>query len=202
MTRIANQKDLAQAFAARGWRVTHDETSMPCGELRLGDRVLLAILTKRSPSFPFHLGGWVTTDAISTAYTLMLHPRKRVAESCPLELSPEMDIAKEVADESDIDAAIADWIAWGQRADCEAAMEALLDKEANRLGDMPARHLAALAATGSVEVLQGYADDFSRGDRQGFVPYISADHVTAALDFAQQRRANPEWLPRSPRMRV
>lgn len=202
MTLVANQNDLAKAFAARGWRVTRDETSMPCGELRLGNRVLLAILTKRSPRFPFHVGGWVTTDAISTAYTRMLQPRKRVAESCVLALSPQIDIAKEVAEDADVDAAIAEWIAWGQQVDCDAAMEVLLDKEANGLGDMPARHLAALAATGGVEVLQGYADAFAAGDRLGFVPYITADYVTAALAFAKQRRADPYWLPRSPKMRV
>lgn len=202
MTRVANQNDLAQAFAARGWRVTRDETSMPCGELRLGDRVLLAILSKRSPTFPFHLGGWVTTDAISTAYTLMGYRRKRIAESCPLVRSPQIDIAKEVADDADIDGAIAAWVAWGERADCDAAMDALLDKEANGLGDMPARHLAALAANGAVEVLQCYADAFASGDRLGFVPYITAEYVAAALDFATQRRANPDWLPRTPRMRV
>lgn len=202
MTAIATQTELAQAFAARGWRVVRDETSMPCGELRLGDRVLLAILTKRSPVFPFHLGGWVTTDAISAAYTLMAYPRKRIVESCVLALSPQIDIAKEVADDADIDAAIAEWIAWGQRVDCDAALEALLDKEANGLGDMPARHLAALAATGGVEVLQRYADAFAAGDRLGFVPYITADYVTTALEFAKKRRADPDWLPRSPKMRV
>lgn len=202
MTVIATQADLAKAFAARGWRVTRDETSMPCGELRLGDRVLLAILTKRSPVFAFHLGGWVTTDAISAAYTLMLYPRKRITESCVLARSPQIDIEKEVADDADIDVAIAKWIAWGQRVDCDAAMKVLLDKEANGLGDMPARHLAALAATGAVEVLQGYADAFASGNRLGFVPYITADHVATALAFAEHRRADPDWLPRSPKMRV
>ncbi len=202
MMLVASQKELAKAFAARGWRVARDETKMPCGELRIGNRVLFAILSKRSPNFPFHLGGWVTTDAISTAYTLMMHPKKRIAKSCPLALSPQIDIAKEVAEDADIDAAIAEWIDWGQRVDCDAAMDALLDKDANALGDMPARHLAALAATGGVEVLQGYADAFARRDRLGFVPYITADHIAVARDFAQQRRVNPDWLSASPKLRV
>lgn len=58
-----NQKDLVQAFAARGWRIAHGFH----GELRTGDRVLCAALSKRSPSFPFTMGGWITSDAISAA---------------------------------------------------------------------------------------------------------------------------------------
>jgi hypothetical protein len=199
---VANQTELAQAFADRGWRVTRDETSQPCGELRVGDRVLLAILTKRSPVFPFHVGGWVTTDALSVAYTVIFHPRKRVAESVPLVRSPEISIAREIASDADIDGACAAWLAFAQEADLEAGMAVLLDKEARPLGSGNAMHLSALAATGGAEVLGRYAEAFAQGDRLGFVNYISAEHIAAALAFAQRRMAEPDWLPRSPKLRV
>ncbi|MCL9998585.1 MAG: hypothetical protein NBV68_04330 [Erythrobacter sp.] len=199
---MANQTELAQAFADRGWRVTRDETSQPCGELRVGDRVLLAILTKRSPVFAFHLSGWITTDALSVAYTVIFHPRKRVAESVPLVLSHEISIAREIASDEDIDGACAAWISFAQEANLEAGMAVLLDKEARPRGSGHAMHLSALAATGGGEVLESYAAAFSQGDRLGFVNYITAENIAAALAFAQRRRAEPGWLPRSPRLRV
>ena len=199
---VANQTELAQAFADRGWRVTRDETSQPCGELRVGDRVLLAILSKRSPTFAFHLGGWITTDALSVAYTVIFHPRKRVAESVPLVSSPEISIAREIASDEDIDGACAAWITFAHEADLDAGMAVLLDKEARPLGSGNAMHLSALAATGGVEVLAGYAEALAQGDRLGFVNYITAEHIAAALAFAQRRRDEPGWLPRSPRLRV
>ena len=91
---------------------------------------------------------------------------------------------------------------WATKADLDAGIAALLDKEASGRGAMPARRLAALAGTGSVEVLEGYSRAFARGDRLGFVPYIKDGHIAAALDFARQRNEQPDWLPHSPKLCV
>jgi hypothetical protein len=198
MTVIATQADLAQAFAARGWSVSGGSLA----ELRMGDRVLVSFLGKRSPVFPFNLSGWITNDAICVAYTVIMHPTRRRAKSVPVVRSGRIDIEKAVASDEDVDRGCAALIDWASDADLNPGIAALLDKDANGSGIMPTYHLAALAATGGVEVLQGYADAFAAGDRLGFVPYITADHITAALAFAKQRRAEPNWLPRSPKMRV
>jgi len=198
MTEVVNQKDLTQAFAARGWLIS----SKAYGQLRLGDRVLISHLSKRSPSFPFNFSGSVTTDAISIAYTVVLHPNKRTAEDVPLAHSPLFRNNKPVLHDDDIDRACAEWVEWAPQADLAAGMAALLDKDANDKGDMPARHLAALAVSGSVEVLETYNQAFAKGDRLGLANYITADHMAAALAFAQRRRVEPHWLPRSPKLRV
>lgn len=91
---------------------------------------------------------------------------------------------------------------WASGADLDAGMAALLDKDANRSGAVPARHHAALAATGSIDVLESYRRAFAQGDRLGFANYIAAEHIAAALAFAQRRQTEPGWLPRSPRLRV
>ena len=199
---IETQADLTKALEARGWTVSFDETRMPSAEFRDADRVLHALLTKRGTRFPFDLGGWITIDALSIAYTVLGSPRKRFADSCPLVLSPMIRIEKPVADDADIDAAVERWIEWARHVDIDRAIEALLDKDANPSGDMPARHLAALAATGAVEVLEHYSQSFASGDRLGFVPYVTADHIESALAFAQHRNKDPKWLPRTPKMRV
>lgn len=198
MTVIANAKDLARAFTARGWRVSGGNIA----ELRIEGRVLVSFFGKRSPVFPFNLGGWITTDAVSVAYTAIMHPTKRRAESVPVVRSGRIDIEEEVASDEDVDRACAALIDFAGKADPDAGIAALLDKEANGLGIMPSYHLAALAATGAVEVLQAYAEAFASGDRLGFVTYITQDHVAAALQFSRQRRADANWLPRYPRLGV
>ncbi len=198
MTVIANGKDLAHAFAARGWSVSGGDTA----ELRIGDRVVVSFFGRRGPNFPFNLSGWITNDAICVAYTVISHPNKRRAESVPVVRSDYITIDKQVASDEDVDRGCAALIDWASKADLDPGIAVLLDKDANGRGIMPMHHLAALAATGGVEALQGYADTFAAGDRAGFVPYITADHVIGALEFAKQRRADPDWLPRYPRLGV
>ena len=202
MKGVASQNDLVEAFVARGWRVTLDDVGQPFAEFRLAERVIAALLTKRSPTFPFNLAGWITDDAVSVAYTAIMHPQKRRAKSTPIVLSPRIDIEKEVASDEDIDRGCAQLLDWALAVDMKAGISALLDKETNGLGAMPARHLAALAATGAVDVLERYHAAFANGDRLGFVPYIKDEHIAAALNFARQRMEQPEWLPNSPRLRV
>lgn len=198
MTVIATGKDLALAFAARGWSVSGGTVA----ELRMGDRVVVSFFGRRGPNFPFNLSGWITNDTVSVAHTMIMHPNKRRAESVPVVRSGYIVIDEPVASDEDVDRGCAALIDWASKADLDSGITALLDKDANSRGILPTYHLAALAATGGVEVLQRYADAFAAGDRLGFVPYITADYVTTALEFAKQRRADPDWLPRSPKMRV
>jgi hypothetical protein len=198
MTVIVTGKDLALAFAARGWRVSGGAIA----ELRMGDRVVVSFFGRRGPNFPFNMSGWITNDAISVAHTVIIHANKRRAESVPLVRSGYIVIEKAVASDEDVDRGCAALINWASKADLDPGITALLDKDANSRGILPTYHLAALAATGGVEVLQGYADAFAAGDRAGFVPYITADYVIGALEFAKQRQANPDWLPRYPRLGV
>jgi hypothetical protein len=198
MTVIATGKDLALAFAARGWSVSGGAIA----GLRMGERVLVSFFGKRSPNFPFNMSGWITNDAVSVAHTMIMHPNKRRAESVPLVRSGYIVIEKAVASDEDVDRGCAALVDWAGKADLDAGITSLLDKDANGSGIMPTYHLAALAATGGIEVLQGYADAFAAGGRAGFVPYITADYVIGALEFAKQRQANPDWLPRYPRLGV
>jgi hypothetical protein len=195
---IATGKDLAHAFAARGWRVSGGTIA----ELRMGDRVVVSFFGRRGPNFPFNMSGWITNDAISVAHTVIMHPNKRRAKSVPLVRSGYITIDKQVASDEDVDRGCAALIDWASKADLDPGITALLDKDANSRGILPTYHLAALAATGGVDVLQCYADAFTGGDRLGFVPYITADYIIAALEFAKQRRADPDWLPRYPRLGV
>ncbi|MGB3165655.1 MAG: hypothetical protein WBA68_02650 [Alteraurantiacibacter sp.] len=83
---LTTQDDLSVVMSHLGWHVSPG--SGPVAERRVApDRVCHAVLSKLAPVFPFSLNGWVTTDALSAAFTLIKKPRARVNKSCPLERS-------------------------------------------------------------------------------------------------------------------
>lgn len=57
-------------------------------------------------------------------------------------------------------------------------------------GDLPVRHLAALALDGRVQKLREYMEGFERGERMGFVPYISLQMIGRAFELAVKVKSN------------
>ena len=78
---------------------------------------------------------------------------------------------------------------WALAQDLDAVKERLRGLPTDSVGYYPLMHLAALAEAGDVETLQSYADAFARGDRLGFVPYITEDYIARALEIAKERAA-------------
>ena len=76
---------------------------------------------------------------------------------------------------------------WAMAQDLNAVKERLRGLPTDSVGLNPLMHLAALAEAGDVEKLQSYADAFARGDRLGFVPYITEDYIARALEIAKER---------------
>lgn len=207
---IETLDDLAAFFIRLGWRVGKDDTGTRFAEMRVNNKILQPLLTRRDSRYIgnpngvllFELGGSISEDASSAIYTLMFYPNKRISDSCILSNSPNYSISKPFVTESDVEEVSSAFIEWGQNFDVEAGLRALCNLPTNSSGAYPARHLAALAACGEVEQLTGYLSSFKAGDRLGFAPYIKQEHIEIALNFAQQRRIDPAWLPKRPKMRV
>lgn len=211
MKQIETRDDLVAYFEQLGWTPGRDEVGDRNAEMRINDKILHPLLSRRDTRYSgnpngfllFEMGGWITCDAISAAYTLMHYPKKRFSHNCPVENSPDYKIRQPLVYEDDVKAISDAYIEWGRNYDMAAGLKALRDLPTDSIGDMPARHLAALAAHGDVEALTRYRDSFAAGDRAGFVcNYITADYINIALDFAQHRRVDPNWLPNKPKMRV
>ena len=90
---IETRDDFVQVLATLGWLPWKDEVSDQCASIRIGGIVLEMVMGYRDFRQNIHveaerqvirisMGGSVTTDAVSTAYTLFFHPRKRYSESC------------------------------------------------------------------------------------------------------------------------
>lgn len=207
---VESMKDFVEALSAIGWTPGRDEVGDQNAQIRIGEHILKALLGRRDTRFPanldgvlvFSMGGWITTDAMSAVYTKMRYPKKKYSVDCPILLSNSFTVVKPLVCLSDIGAMSDQLLAWAKECNIDACLKALRDAPTNSIGNTPIRHLAALAETGDVETLTGYLDSFASGDRLGFVPYINDGFISTALDFAKHRRADPHWLPKSPRMRV
>ena len=79
-------------------------------------------------------------------------------------------------------------ISWAKCQDIEAGLTAYRSLPTDAKGEMPLRHLAALAIAGDVERLNSYKNSFEKGDRLGFVPYITVDMIDRAILIAQKKR--------------
>lgn len=211
MNDIETKVDFIGILKDLGWRPGRDEVGDRNVERRLGDIVIHALVGRRSTRYAGNPSGvlilglspWVTTDALSAAYTLMVSPKKRVSDPCIIDQSGSFVIELPVIKREDVVAHSDAVIAWAKSCDIGAGLKALRDLPTNSIGAMPARHLAALAEAGDVETLTRYRDSFAAGDRAGFTcNYITEDYIARALDFAQHRRADRNWLPKRPRLRV
>lgn len=79
-------------------------------------------------------------------------------------------------------------ISWAQSQGLGAGLSAYRNLPTDAKGEMPLRHLAALAIAGDVERLNSYKNSFEKGDRLGFVPYITVDMIDRAILIAQKKR--------------
>lgn len=79
-----------------------------------------------------------------------------------------------------------DALAWASAQDVEAGLAAYRALPTDAKGAMPLRHLASLVLAGDVERLQSYRRSLDKGDRLGFVPYITTDMIERAISIAQE----------------
>lgn len=91
-------------------------------------------------------------------------------------------------------------IEWAMNVDIESCLAELRAQPISAIG--PHRHLTSLAIAGDVETLCHYRDRFAAGDRMDCVPYITIDYITRALELAEKRKADPNWMPDKPKIRV
>ncbi|MDU9407347.1 hypothetical protein RTH74_07035 [Pseudomonas sp. zfem001] len=77
-------------------------------------------------------------------------------------------------------------ISWANAQNLEAGLAAYRDLPTDAKGAMPLRHLAALAIAGEVSRLGSYRQSFEKGNRLGFVPYITSAMLDRAISIAQE----------------
>ena len=81
-------------------------------------------------------------------------------------------------------------IQWAKEQDLEKALDKHAAMPTDAPGAQPLWHLGALVVLGKVDRLKFYQSSFEKGDRLGFVDYITGDYIDRAVALAEQRVTN------------
>jgi hypothetical protein len=203
------REEINQVLISLGWVRYRDE---------VGDSVLTKRTEKgvvwfvtRNNTFGIDLNPVISTDVFDKFdhiigandvdhYTGKI-TRRRYAEGSVI-CQSQCRLHKEDYTEEDVVLMSNQILEWAASVDIEAGLADLRALPTDCLGAMPVRHLAALAVAGDVETLGRYRDSFAAGDRLDFVPYIDEGYIARALELAEKRKADPNWIPDKPKMRV
>ncbi|WP_411385407.1 DUF6990 domain-containing protein [Pseudomonas sp. MPB03] len=79
-------------------------------------------------------------------------------------------------------------ISWARSQSIDEGLAVYRRLPTEAKGAMPIRHLAALAITGDTGRLEEYKKSFEKGDRLGFVPYITSEMIERALMIAKESK--------------
>lgn len=72
-------------------------------------------------------------------------------------------------------------IQWAKKQNVEAGLLTLRALPTSAVGSLPLRHLTALALAKDLVKLNYYLECFKKGDRLGFVPYITQEYIERAI---------------------
>lgn len=79
-------------------------------------------------------------------------------------------------------------ISWARSQSIDEGLTVYRKLSTEAKGAMPIRHLAALAIAGDIGRLEEYKKSFEKGDRLGFVPYITSDMIERTLMIAKESK--------------
>ena len=203
------REDINQILIRLGWTRYRDEVRDSVLTCRKNNKIVWFVT--RNHTFSVHLDPCISNDVFDKFdhivgandvdhYTGKI-TRRRYADGSVI-CQTHVRLNKQDYNEDDIIAMSNKILEWAASVDIEAGLAALRALPTDCLGAMPVRHLAALAVAGDVETLGRYRDNFAAGDRMDFVPYIDEGYIARALELAEKRKADPNWIPDKPKMRV
>lgn len=88
--------------------------------------------------------------------------------------------------ESDIVSISNELLEWAKQQNVEEGLSIFCNYPTDAVGNMPLKHLGALAIAKDVNRLNYYLESFKAGNRLGFVPYITQDFIERALKIAEE----------------
>lgn len=176
-----NQREVVEHFKHLGWETKRADGGVSC-RIELSDRIVqmsprLKMLPDRQK---LDLSPSVSTEQFSSHVSVISNEKSRIVPLvvnftadpvvCSKGFSP-----KEIADVSQ------SVIDWATAQDLESGLQKYARLPSGSVGDLPLRHLAALAILGRRDALHAYKRSFAAGERAGFVPYITEDFIDRAI---------------------
>jgi len=203
-----NRKEINELLSSIGWTKFYLEPDT-AQQIRLGEKVVTVVVINNTFSVSFD--PMLSTDIfdkfvhIIGAYDVDHYTGKvkryRYALGSTL-CETQVRLNKQDYDARDMLEMSNQVLKWAASVDVEAGLAELRALPTDCLGALPVHHFAALAVAGDVDTLGRYRDNFAAGERMDFVPYIDEGYIARALELAEKRKADPNWIPDKPKMRV
>ncbi|MCF5469836.1 DUF6990 domain-containing protein [Pseudomonas syringae] len=189
-----NEKDIASILKAQGWACDKDEFGDCSCVIDIGDAELQIIpsVGKREDHFRVSLMPSISSKEFSEAVSFISGDGGSHAPIIVCNEGPEK-ISSISSD--DVISFSEKAISWARSQSTEEGLAAYRKLPTHAKGAMPVRHLAALAIAGDARRLDEYKKSFEKGDRLGFVPYVTSDMIDRALMVAQKPSNHPRKKP-------
>lgn len=178
------EKEACAILQAQGWACGKDEVSdrfcIKClGEIQVQ---IIPTIGKRSDHFRVSFMPSISSTAFSDAVAFIFGEGKYFSSVIVSNETPQKletigaDDVVELSDRA---------LSWAQNQDIDAGLALYRSFPTDAKGAMPLRHLAALAIAQDVDQLEDYEKSFKKGERLGFVPYITVEMIERSLLIAR-----------------
>ncbi|MDF3931343.1 DUF6990 domain-containing protein [Pseudomonas citronellolis] len=170
---------------AQGWKCEMDEAREHFCVINIDDVDVQVIpsVKKRADHFRVSLAASVSSREFSEAVGYIFGKR---CGHVPVVLDREPPEKFINISPRDVEMLSGKVISWARSQDINAGLKSYRNLPTDAKGAMPLRHLAALSIAGDAARLMGYKECFDRGDRLGFVPYITAEMIVRAVQLAMR----------------
>lgn len=174
------EKEILNVLTLEGWTLTKDEVGESAAKLALNDRVLSVIpnLKRLNSGQVLRMRESVSTEEFNKAVSFIAGQKNLYF---PLKTRFGSDFKSSKFSPNEIIELLKNIKTWGKEIDLNAELKLKCKLPTNSKGILPLHHLAALALKKDSETLKHYKSVFQIGDRLGFVPYITEEHISRAL---------------------
>ncbi|MCF7531176.1 DUF6990 domain-containing protein [Pseudomonas petrae] len=182
-----NEKDMASILKEQGWVCNKDEVGDYFCVIDIGDTEIQVIpsVGKRADHFRVSLTPSISSKEFSEAASFISGDG---GSHVPIIVSHEGPEKIPSVSRDDIIRLSEKAISWARSQSIEDGLTTYRKLPTYAKGAMPVRHLAALAIARDATRLDEYKKSFEKGERLGFVPYVTLDLIDRALIVAQKTK--------------
>lgn len=188
-----NYKEIAKIMKNLKWRSSVDEVNVRFFEHDLGDRYITAIpgILKPTGGVRVSFGCVISARNFDVVVAKIRNEKKSDGAGILLRKSPSVSCSGAEIGEKEISECANEMIEWGKQQDLDELLEKCCQYPTDSVGARPVFHLAALAMKGKLDILEDYLRSFQKGNRLGFVPYITIDYIERAIEVGKELQEKP-----------
>ncbi|WLG99893.1 hypothetical protein PSH84_03315 [Pseudomonas beijingensis] len=181
------REDVILILSEQGWVCSKDEVGDYFCVTDVGGAQLQIIpsVGKRSDHFRVSLMSSISSKEFSEAVSIILGDG---GDNAPIIVRNEAPEKLSSFSSDDVIRLSEKAISWARSQNIDEGLTVYRKLPTEAKGAMPIRHLAALAIAGDIGRLEEYKKSFEKGDRLGFVPYITFDMIERALMIAKESK--------------